>query len=280
MNLSRLHIGHTRRPAVFTGLLAALLSAVLAGCAQSPTGRNQLVLKSDAALAAEGKRQFEMIRERMPLVQDRGTIDYIACVSNAIVDQLEGEDARMYWELAVIDRPDINAFVLPGGKISVFSGILQVAKNQHQLATVLGHEVAHVTAQHANERASRSMVAGVGIDIAAILLGGGYARQTRAAQQTLQTGAMLGILNPFSRKQETEADVIGLKYMARAGFDPREAVTLWTNMEEKNQSQIPEFMSTHPSGDTRIESLVSQLPAALALYNEAKAQGKTPGCQR
>ncbi len=266
-----------RRPPV---LLSGLLVALLAACTSTPSGRNQLVLKSDAALAAEGARQFEMIREQMPLVQDRATIDYIACVSNAIVDVLDPESKAMYWELAVIDRTDINAFVLPGGKISVFSGILQVAQNQHQLATVIGHEVAHVTAHHANERASRSMVAGVGIDIAAILLGGGYARQTRAAQQTLQTGAMLGILNPFSRKQESEADVIGLKYMAMAGFDPRESVTLWTNMEEKNETQVPEFMSTHPSGETRIESLVSQLPAALALYNEAKAQGRSPSCQR
>ncbi len=262
--------------AVSVGLLAVLL----ASCATSPTGRNQMILKSDAALAAEGQRQFNMIRERMPLVQDRATIEYVACVSNAIVDQLEGEDAAMFWELAVIDQADVNAFVLPGGKISVFSGILTVAQNQHQLATVLGHEVAHVTAQHANERASRSMVAGVGVDIAAILLGGGYANQTQAAQQTLGTGAMLGILNPFSRKQESEADIIGLKYMAMAGFDPRESVTLWTNMEEKNESRVPEFMSTHPSGETRIESLVSQLPTALALYNEAKAQGKAPACQR
>jgi predicted Zn-dependent protease len=261
-------------------LLPGLLALLLAACSSTPTGRNQLVLKSDAALAAEGQRQFDMIRERMPLVKDRATIDYIACVSNAIVDVLDEESASMYWELAVIDQPDINAFVLPGGKISVFSGILQVAQNQHQLATVIGHEVAHVTAHHANERASRSMVAGVGIDIAAILLGGGYARQTQAAQQTLQTGAMLGILNPFSRQQESEADIIGLKYMAKAGFDPRESVTLWTNMEEKNESKVPEFMSTHPSGETRIESLVSQLPAALALYNEAKAEERAPDCQR
>lgn len=266
------------RPAAI--LAGALVAMLLAACAQSPTGRNQLVLKSDEALAAEGKRQFEMIRERMPMVKDRATIDYIACVSNAIVDVLEPPSSELYWELAVIDQPDINAFVLPGGKINVFSGILQVAKNQHQLATVIGHEVAHVTAHHANERASRSMVAGVGIDIAAILLGGGYARQTQAAQQTLQTGAMLGILNPFSRKQESEADVVGLKYMAMAGFDPREAVKLWTNMEEREQTQIPEFMSTHPSGEHRIESLVQQLPAALALYNEAKAEGKDPACQR
>jgi predicted Zn-dependent protease len=269
---------HRSRPAVL--LLATCLTVVLAACASSPTGRNQLVLKSDAALAAEGQRQFNMIREQMPLVKDRATIDYVACVANAIVDELEGEDAEMFWELAVIDAPDVNAFVLPGGKISVFSGILTVAQTQHQLAAVLGHEVAHVTAQHANERASRASVSNVGIDIAAILLGGGYARQTQAAQQTLQTGAALGIMNPFSRKQETEADVIGLEYMAKAGFDPRESVTLWKNMAEKNESRIPEFMSTHPSGDTRIESLVSQFPTALAYYNEAHAKGQEPNCQR
>jgi len=261
-------------------LLATCMAVLLAACASSPTGRNQLVLKSDAALAAEGQRQFNMIREQMPLVKDRATIDFVACVANAIVDQLEGEDAEMFWELAVIDAPDVNAFVLPGGKISVFSGILSVAQTQHQLAAVLGHEVAHVTAHHANERASRGSVANVGIDIAAILLGGGYARQTQAAQQTLQTGAALGIMNPFSRKQETEADVIGLEYMAKAGFDPRESVTLWQNMAEKNESRVPEFMSTHPSGDTRIESLVSEFPTALAYYNEARVKGHEPDCQR
>jgi predicted Zn-dependent protease len=263
-----------------SAVLGACLAIVLVACASSPTGRKQLVLKSDAALAAEGQRQFNMIREQMPLVRDRATIDYVACVANSIVEQLDGEDKEMFWELAIIDQPDINAFVLPGGKISVFSGILTVAKNQHQLAAVIGHEVAHVTAQHANERASRGSVAGVGIDIAAILLGGGYRGQTQAAQQTLGMGAALGIMNPFSRKQETEADVIGLEYMAKAGFDPRESVTLWKNMAEKNESKIPEFMSTHPSGDTRIESLVSQFPTSLAYYNEAKGKGQEPNCQQ
>lgn len=261
-------------------LSLTFLVALLAACAQSPTGRSQLVLKSDAALAAEGQRQFNMIREQMPLVRDRATIDYVACVANAIVDQLEGDDAAMFWELAVIDQPDINAFVLPGGKISVFSGILDVATNQHQLAAVIGHEVAHVTAQHANERASRASVASAGVDIAAILLGGGYARPTYGAQQTLGAGVALGVLNPFSRMQETEADVIGLEYMAKAGFDPRESVTLWKNMAEKNQTKVPEFMSTHPSGDRRIESLVSQFPKTLVFYNEAKEGGKAPNCQR
>ena len=259
-------------------LMGTIIAAAIAACGTSPTGRSQLLLKSEASLAAEGQRQFNMIREQMPLVEDRATIDYVACVANAIVDELEDDDAAMFWELAIIDQPDINAFVMPGGKISVFKGITTVAQNQHQLAAVIGHEVAHVTAKHANERASRASVAGAGIDVAAILLGGGYRHTTQAAQQTLSTGAVLGILNPFSRKQETEADVIGLEYMARAGFDPRESVALWKNMAERNETKIPEFMSTHPSGERRIESLVAQFPTALAYYNEAKANGKQPAC--
>ena len=220
------------------------------------------------------------LEETAPLVQDQATVDYVACIANAIVDVLPEEDRAMYWELAVIEQPQVNAFVMPGGKISVFSGILAVAENQHQLAAVMGHEVAHVTAKHSNERASRAMVTGVGIDIAAILLGGGYARQTQAASQTLNTGAAMGILNPFSRMQESEADLIGLHYMAQAGFDPRESVKLWQNMNAQNKTNVPEFMSTHPSGETRIEELVDALPEALVMYNEAKDAGRDPMCQR
>ena len=118
-----------------------ILTFLVGACSSSPTGRSQLTLKSEAALAQEGARQFAIIREQMPMVQDQATIDYVACVANAIVDVLESPDADMYWELAVIDKADINAFVMPGGKISVFSGILTVAENQHQLAAVMGHEV-------------------------------------------------------------------------------------------------------------------------------------------
>ncbi len=262
-------------------LISLMLAAfLLASCSTTPSGRSQLVLKSDAELAREGTRQFNQLRETVPLVKDRATIDYVACVANAIVDVLEGADAEMYWELAVIEQPQINAFVMPGGKIAVFSGILGPAKNQHQLAAVLGHEVAHVTAKHSNERASRAMITGVGVDIAAILLGGGYAQQTDAAAGALSTGAALGVLNPFSRMQESEADLIGLDYMAMAGFDPRESVELWQNMGAANTSSVPEFMSTHPSGETRIEDLVNALPRALALYNTAREHGNDPQCQR
>ena len=257
-----------------------LLTVVAACCSSTPTGRAQLTLKSDAALAQEGTRQMAIIRENSPLVQDRATIDYVACVADAIVGTLEGDDAAMYWELAIVNQPDINAFVMPGGKIVVKAGILGVAQNQHQLAAVLGHEVAHVTAHHANERATRGELTSYGVEVLAIILGGGYYNQTQGAYGAASALNTMGLMNPFSRMQETEADIIGLKYMSMAGFDPRESVELWQNMNSTAETKVPEFMSTHPASDTRIENIIEQLPEMLALYNEAQAQGRYPDCQR
>jgi predicted Zn-dependent protease len=200
-------------------------------------------------------------------------------VANAIVDVMEGEWTDLNWELAIIDEKTVNAFVLPGGKISVYVGILDVAKNQDQLAAVIGHEVAHVTARHANERASRGVVTGVGVEVAAVILGGGHSGYTKTAYDTLSAGAALGIFLPFNRSQESEADVVGIEYMAKAGFDPRESVTLWKNMAVKNEKEPPEWLSTHPSGSSRIDHLIAQYPKVLVLYNDARAQGKDPQCK-
>jgi predicted Zn-dependent protease len=258
-----------------------LLATLVAACSTTPTGRAQLTMKSDAALAQEASRQLAILRENAPLVQDRATIDYVSCVANAIVGVLEGEDAALYWEMAIVNQPEVNAFVMPGGKIVVKSGILSVAENQHQLAAVLGHEVAHVTAHHANERMSRAELTSYGVDVVALILGGGYRNQTAGAYGAADTLSTLGVMNPFTRMQESEADVIGLKYMAMAGFDPRESVKLWQNMNSSEQTaKVPEFLSTHPSGDTRIELMVENLPEMLALYNEAQEQGRNPDCQR
>ena len=241
-------------------LLILLFIFLISACSTTPTGRAQLTLKSEVVLAQEGARQMAMIRKNSPLVKDQRMIDYVACVANSIVDVLDGADASMYWELAIVNQPDINAFVMPGGKIVVKSGILSVAQNQHQLAAVLGHEVAHVTAHHANERATRGELANYGVEVLALILGGGYYNQTRGAYSAASTLNSLGIMNPFSRMQESEADIIGLEYMAKAGFDPRESVALWQNMNNSNEkTKVPEFLSTHPSGDTRIESMIQSV---------------------
>lgn len=264
-------------------ILAACIAAmtVLAACSTSPTGRNQMILRSDDELAAEAARQFAEMRASIPLETDRATIDYVHCVATAIVEVLDPEYRSLEWDLAVFDHEAVNAFAMPGGKIGVMTGILAAADNQHRLAAVLGHEVAHVTARHSNERASRSPISNVGVRVAAVLLGGGHSGATYTAYEALNAGAALGIMLPFSRSQESEADVIGLEFMARAGFDPRESVPLWQNMAAANdeEAEPAEFLSTHPSNEKRIDSLVSQFGKTLALYNEAKANGHNPECE-
>lgn len=256
---------------------AGVIAAMLAACATSPTGRSQLILKSEEELAAQGEAAFSQLRAEMPLTTDRATIDFVACVANAIVGQLEGEMAELNWELAVVDRPDVNAFVLPGGKITVFTGLLAVTENDDQLAAVMGHEVAHVTARHPNERASRAVATGYTVGFLGAIVGG-TAMANRSASTAIQMAAQLGVTLPFTRLQEREADIVGIEYMARAGFDPRASVALWKNMQKTKDSEPPEFLSTHPSSEDRIDKLVAHYPVALKLYNEARVAGKAPDC--
>jgi len=233
---------------------------------------------SDSELAAEAAKQFAEMKASMPLTTDRDTIDYIACVANAVVSQLDPPHSDLAWEMAIFDNEAVNAFAMPGGKIGVMVGILKAAQNQNQLAAVIGHEIAHVTADHSKERASRGRLSTVGIQVAAVLLGGGNQGATYTAYQALNQGAAFGIMLPFSRNQESEADVIGLEYMAKAGFDPRAAVPLWQNMNAVAGKAPAEFVSTHPSSEKRIDSLVSQWVAALPYYNAALQEGREPNC--
>jgi predicted Zn-dependent protease len=260
-------------------LALAIATGIVVACSTSPTGRSQMIFRSDAELAAESARQFAEMRASIPLETDRATIDYVHCVATAIVEVLDPEFRDLDWDMAIFDSDAVNAFAMPGGKVGVMVGILEAADNQDRLAAVLGHEIAHVTARHSNERASRSPVANVGVQVVAILLGGGHSGATYTAYEALNAGASLGIMLPFNRSQESEADIIGLEFMARAGFDPRESVSLWVNMSKDDDgNSAAEFMSTHPSSDTRIEALISEWPKTLPLYNEARAAGRTPDC--
>ena len=260
-------------------LVLAIAAVTAVACSSSPTGRSQMIFKSDEALEAEAAKAFAEYRATYPLETDRATIDYVHCVATAVVDSLEPDLRNKNWEMSIFDDDTVQAFAMPGGKIGVHNGLLKAAQNQDQLAAVIGHEIAHVTSRHMNEDVSRSMMSGVGIQVMAIVLGGGHSGATYTAYEALQAGAVLGLNLPFSRAQETEADVVGLQYMANAGFDPRESVPLWQHMmAEAGGEAPPEFLSTHPSGDTRIDSLVSQWSSTLPLYNEAIEAGRRPNC--
>jgi len=234
--------------------------------------------KSDAELQAEAAREFAQLKASAPLTTDRETIEYISCVANAVVNVLEPPYSQYQWEMAILETDQVNAFVMPGGKIVIYRGILRAAQDQNQLAAVIGHEIAHETAEHTKSKLLQGKGAQIGIQVAAVLLGGGNYGTQYTAQEMLSQGAMYGILLPYKRSQETEADVIGLEYMARAGFDPRAAVPLWQNMDAQAGDKPAEFTSTHPSSENRIDSLVSQWIEVLPLYNEAREQGHIPDC--
>jgi len=257
----------------FRSLVAFVGAALtLTACASQPTQATR------AEVEAEANRAFNQMSASMPLVTDRETIDFVACVAQSVVDVLEPPYNDIDWSLRVFENEAVNAFAMPGGKIGVFSGLLKVTENQDQLAAVIGHEVAHVTAEHALERAGHTDLTNVGVNALAIILGGGYSGATYTAQQALSYGATLGIALPYSRSKETEADVIGLEYMARAGFDPRQAVPLWQRMDAGADRKPAEFLSTHPASETRIENLIGEWQKTLPLYNQAQAGGRSPDC--
>ncbi|HET8702086.1 MAG TPA: M48 family metallopeptidase, partial [Nitrococcus sp.] len=171
-----------------------------------------------------------------------------------------------------------NAFALPGGKIGVYSGLLKVAQTPGQLAAVIGHEVGHVVAGHADERLSTAFATQTGLNLLSLVLGSeGVVSQQGMA--LLGLGAQVGIILPFSRTQESEADEIGEKLMAKAGFDPQQSIELWQNMSKAGGKQPPQFLSTHPSPSTRIADLRAHLPQAMQLYQQARLEGHNPDCQ-
>lgn len=250
-----------------------LVAAALAACSKSPTGREQLLLNEKEQLDAMGVQAFAEMRAKVPEATDAAVNDYVRCVAYAITDQVP--DKSTAWEVVVFEDDTPNAFALPGGKMGVYTGMLKVAKNQDQLAAVLGHEVGHVLAQHGNERVSQQTLTNLGL---AVVAGSGYA--DAATMQALGLGAQIGILLPYSRTHESEADIIGLDLMAQAGFDPRESVQLWKNMEKSGGGAPPEFLSTHPSSGTRIDNLLGKMAGALKKYNAARAKGRKPDCKK
>lgn len=255
--------------------IALVLAALVAACTVSPTGRQQLMLIGPGQLDSMGVQAFAEMRAEQPVAREAGLNNYVRCVSDALTADLRTPYA---WEVAVFRNDSINAFALPGGKIGINTGLLRVATNQHQLGAVIGHEIGHVLANHANERLSQQLALEGGLAVLGAAAGGPEGAHNAQLMQALGLGAQLGIILPYSRLHETEADRIGLDLMARAGFDPRESLTLWQNMAREARGGPPEFLSTHPSSATRMRELEAIMGGALATYRQAQQQGRQPRC--
>ena len=239
--------------------LPVLTALALTACATSPLGRSQFLLMPADQMDQMGVAAYDQMKTEQKISTNSQQKRYVQCVADAVTAE-SGSDEQ--WEVTLFDDPAANAFALPGGKIGVYTGLLKVAKTQDQLAAVLGHEVGHVLAQHSNERMSIQYATETGTQLLA----------------ALGLGTQVGVTLPFSRKHESEADIIGLQMMARAGFDPRQSVQLWKNMAAASNGSPPELLSTHPSSGTRIEDLEASMPEALPLYQQARAAGKRPNC--
>jgi predicted Zn-dependent protease len=249
---------------------AAALALALTGCATAPeTGRTQLLMVDPQQEAQMGLTAFEQTKARTPISRDRAENERLQRVGKRISRVAKLPNAR--WEFVLFESDEPNAFALPGGKVGVYTGILPIAKDDAGLATVVAHEIAHAAARHGAERVSQGMAVQLGGAVLSGVLGaygiGGASGDL--AMQAYGLGTQVGVMLPYSRTQELEADRIGLIYMARAGYDPREAIGFWQRFAAYNSGKgggMPEFLSTHPMDQNRIAQLQKLMPQAVAEY--------------
>jgi metalloendopeptidase OMA1, mitochondrial len=252
----------------------------LVGCETNPyTGRKQLLMTSIGQEVQMGAQAFDQVKNdpKMRPSQDPLEVEPVKRVAARIVEAAKrskyAEMAKQFqWEVTVIkDDKTANAFALPGGKMAVYTGIFPMAKTESGLAAVMGHEVVHALARHGAERMSQGQLTNTVLQVAgaAIGLSGGNPMLGQATMAALGAGAQVGVLLPFSRKHESEADYVGLLLAADAGYDPRESVALWERMgQASGGGGQSEFLSTHPSHDTRIDQLKEWMPEAMAIYQK------------
>lgn len=258
-------------------ILSAAIVAALAACATttSSTGRRQYVGGvSEQQLNQLGAQAFVEAKSKGPLSNDAKQNAYVRCVVTALTRQLPAQAQSVGWETAVFANSEPNAFALPGGKVGVNTGIFSVAKNQDQLAAVLAHEIGHVVERHHDERITRQMGASSAVQVLGALAGDYGSLATQGGSLLAQTGFLL----PGSRVQESEADVVGQRLMADAGFDPAQAVNLWQNMIAAGSGRPPEWLSTHPDPQSRIQELRNRAGTLTPAYQQARASGRVPKC--
>ena len=256
---------------------------MIVSCATAPiTERRQLKLLPESTLNRQAAQIYENVKRKTKLSNDKKQLEEIKEIGSRIeeavslyFESINKNDPtyNFHWEYILVDNDKIkNAWCMPGGKIAIYTGILEITKNKHGLAAVMGHEIAHAVAKHSIERASRALILNVGTQIADIASGGAISRTSRATG--VDVAGMLrtfGIDNPFGRKQEREADYLGLIFSSLAGYDIRESVKVWERMKEAYKGQEPpEWMSTHPSSDKRIVSLTNWIPEIIINYPPLK----------
>lgn len=249
--------------------LGSLTSLVLIACQTVPiTGRSQLQLLPESEETRMGIQAYQQILAKARISHDPVANDLVRRVGSRIAEATGRRD--LPWEFKVIDDDrQVNAFALPGGKVAVYTGILPVTGDEAGLAAVLAHEVSHVIAHHGGERVSQQLLVQAGLAATTAALARGDPQTVRSVGALLGAGAAVGLILPWSRQQESEADRLGLIFMAKAGYDPRAARDLWLRMAEasRGRGRLPEFLSTHPPDVTRIRQIEQWLPEALQYYH-------------
>ena len=257
-----------------------LLNILVAGCQTNPyTQRSQLLLMPSGQMNQMGAAQYSEVLQdpKVVISNNPKEIEPVKRVATRIIEAARrskyGDVAKAFdWEVTVIkDDNTKNAWALPGGKIAVYTGIFPMAKNEAGLAAIMGHEVVHALAEHGGERMSQGLVAQFGMTAAAIVLSTQSLNPALndLAMQAMGLGVQTGVLLPFSRKHESEADYIGVLLAGDAGYDPREAIHIWERMAAASDGAPPEFLSTHPAHETRISDLTKWMPEAMELYEKA-----------
>jgi predicted Zn-dependent protease len=268
---------HNANSLFFKIFIILALCFLLAACATVPlTERRSLHLVSDSELLSLSVDQYTKTLKESKLSQDPQKVQMVKKVGEKIAQAtadllkekgLESEIQNYHWEFTLIDDPKtVNAWCMPGGKVAVYTGILPIAGGETGLAVVMGHEIAHAIAKHGNERMSQGLLVqlgGVGLSVA---LGTNAGLTQDIFMQAYGVASQVGVLLPYSRLQESEADHIGLILMAKAGYDPREAIPFWERMNKEGGSRPPEFLSTHPAPESRIDNIKALIPEAMKYY--------------
>ena len=250
-------------------LLSSVLTMAVLGAAYScvtdrETHRTHLAPLPDSYMNAMGLQAYEQAKAETPVAKDQALTARVLDIGRKVAAATGGDFA---WEFTLFDSSEVNAWCLPGGKVGVFTGILPVAKTNAGLAAVLGHEIGHAIARHGGERMSQQLLLTGAMLTAEQVLKDSKSRPL--AMAALGLGAKFGVVLPFSRLQESEADHLGMLYMARAGFDPSEAIALWQRMAARG-GEPPEILSDHPSSESRVAAMAQQLPEAMAIYQQTQ----------